>query len=130
VTNDKTGLSRRERQIMDALYQLGQATVGEVMELMTDPPSYSAVRATLRVLEDKGHVRHKQDGPRYLYLPTIPQDKARRAALKHLVGTFFNGSAEQAVLALLQLSDTKLSRKDVERLAERIRAARDEGSNT
>jgi BlaI family penicillinase repressor len=125
---EKGGLSRREREIMDALYRIGQATVGEVLEQIPDPPSYSAVRATLRVLEDKGHVRHKQDGPRYLYLPTVPQEKARRAALKHLVGTFFNGSAEQAVLALLQISDGNLSQSDLERLAERIRQARAEGS--
>jgi predicted transcriptional regulator len=125
---DKGGLSRREREIMDALYRLGQATVGEVLEQIPEPPSYSAVRATLRVLEDKGHVRHKQDGPRYLYLPTVAQEKARRAALKHLVGTFFNGSAEQAVVALLQLSDGKLSQEDLDRLAERVREARTEGS--
>jgi predicted transcriptional regulator len=125
---DKAGLSRREREIMDALYRMGQATVGEVLEAIPEPPSYSAVRATLRVLEDKGHVRHKQDGPRYLYLPTVPQERARRAALKHLVGTFFNGSAEQAVLALLQISDGNLSQSDLERLAERVRQARAGGS--
>ncbi len=121
-------LSRREREIMDALYRMGQATVGEVLDQMPDPPSYSAVRATLRVLEDKGHVKHKQDGPRYLYLPTVPQEKARRAALEHLVGTFFNGSAEQAVIALLQISDGNLSERDLARLAERVRQARAEGS--
>ena len=93
---EKPGLSRRERQIMDALYTLGEATVGEVMDRMPDPPSYSAVRATLRVLEEKGHAKHKQDGPRYLYLPTVSRDKAQSNALKHVVGTFFGGSVEQA----------------------------------
>ena len=80
-------LPPRERQIVDAIYKLGSATVGEVMDLMADPPSYSAVRATLRVLEEKGHVTHKQDGPRYLYVPTVPVDKAQSNALEHLVGT-------------------------------------------
>jgi predicted transcriptional regulator len=121
------GLSKRERQVMDVLYQLGQATVGEVEEALTEPASYSAVRATLRVLEEKGHVEHKSDGPRYLYLPTVPQDKAKTAALSHVVGTFFNGSAEAAVMALLQMADTKLSKSDIARLSEKIRAANEEG---
>jgi predicted transcriptional regulator len=124
---DKPGLSRRERQIMDALYTLGEATVGEVMDNMPDPPSYSAVRATLRVLEEKGHAKHKQDGPRYLYLPTVPRDKARSHALKHLVGTFFGGSVEQAVMALLSMPETKLSDEQLERLAEQVRQAEEEG---
>ena len=124
---DKPGLSRRERQIMDALYTLGEATVGEVMEKMPDPPSYSAVRATLRVLEEKGHVKHKQDGPRYLYLPTVSRDKAQSTALKHLVGTFFGGSVEQAVMALLSLPETKLSEDQLEQLAEQVRQAEEEG---
>jgi predicted transcriptional regulator len=85
------------------------------------------VRATLRVLEEKGHVEHKSDGPRYLYLPTVPQDKAKTAALSHVVGTFFNGSAEAAVMALLQMADTKLSKSDIARLSEKIRAANEEG---
>jgi predicted transcriptional regulator len=121
------GLSKRERQVMDVLYQLGQATVSEVEEALTEPATYSAVRATLRVLEEKGHVEHRQDGPRYLYLPTVPQDKAKTAALSHVVGTFFNGSAEAAVMALLQMADTKLSKSDVSRLAAKIREANEEG---
>jgi predicted transcriptional regulator len=124
---DKPGLSRRERQIMDALYTLGEATVGEVMDNMPDPPSYSAVRATLRVLEEKGHAKHKQNGPRYLYLPTVPRDKARSHALKHLVGTFFGGSVEQAVMALLSMPETKLSDEQLEKLAEQVRQAEEEG---
>lgn len=124
---DKPGLSRRERQIMDALYTLGEATVGEVMDHIPDPPSYSAVRATLRVLEEKSHVKHKQDGPRYLYLPTVPRDKARSHALKHLVGTFFGGSVEQAVMALLSMPETKMSDDQLEKLAEQVRQAEEEG---
>ena len=124
---DKPGLSRRERQIMDALYTLGEATVGEVMDRMPDPPSYSAVRATLRVLEEKGHAKHKQDGPRYLYLPTVSHDKAQSTALKHVVGTFFGGSVEQAVMALLSLPETNMSEKQLEKLAEQVRQAEKEG---
>ena len=120
-------LPRRERQIMDALYQLGKATVSEVMEQLPDPPSYSAVRATLRVLEDKGFVKHRQDGPRYVYLAAVPRDAARRAALQHLVTTFFEGSNERALLALLQMSDTRLPDTDLERLAELIQQAQAEG---
>jgi predicted transcriptional regulator len=124
---DQPGLSRRERQIMDALYKLNEATVGEVMDLMPDPPSYSAVRATLRVLEEKGHVNHKQDGPRYLYVPTVPRDKAQSTALQHMVGTFFGGSVEQAVMALLSLPETRMSEKDLTKLADKVREAEKEG---
>ena len=112
---------------MDALYQSGEATVNEVIERMPDPPSYSAVRATLRVLEDKGLVKHKQDGPRYVYLPAIPAEKAGFAALKHLVQTFFDGSAEQALVALVQMSDGNLTPAELERLSDRIGKARKEG---
>ena len=120
-------LPRREREIMDALYQNGEATVNEVMERMPDPPSYSAVRATLRVLEDKGLVKHKQDGPRYVYVPAIPAEKAGFAALKHLVQTFFDGSAEQALVALVQMSDANLTPAELERLSDRISKAKKEG---
>ena len=123
----QTKLPRREREIMDALYQRGEATVNEVMEGMPDPPSYSAVRATLRVLEDKGLVKHKQDGPRYVYLPAIPTEKAGFAALKHLVHTFFDGSAEQALVALVQMSDANLTPAELERLSDRIGKAKKEG---
>ena len=120
-------LPRREREIMDALYQSGEATVNEVMERMPDPPSYSAVRATLRVLEDKGLVKHKHDGPRYVYVPAIPTERAGSAALKHLVHTFFDGSAEQALVALVQMSDANLTPAELERLSERIGKAKKEG---
>lgn len=123
----QTGLSRRERQIMDALYKLEAATVGEVMDLMADPPSYSAVRATMRVLEEKGHVTHRQDGPRYLYVPTVPRDKAQSSALQHLVGTFFGGSVEQAVMALLSMPETRMKDTDLSKLAEKVREAEKEG---
>jgi predicted transcriptional regulator len=112
---------------MDALHRRGEATVAEVMEDMPDPPSYSAVRATLRVLEEKGQVMHRVDGPRYVYAAAQAREDARSAALKHLVQTFFDGSTEQAVTALLQLSDTNLTPREVERLAERIRRASEEG---
>ncbi|HEX8906417.1 MAG TPA: BlaI/MecI/CopY family transcriptional regulator [Longimicrobiaceae bacterium] len=120
-------LSRRERQIMDVLYALGQATVSEVLERIPDPPSYSAVRATMRVLEEKGQIVHLQDGPRYLYKPVTPQDSARTAALRHLVRTFFGGSAEAAAAALLGMSETRVPETDLQRLAARVESARDEG---
>ena len=120
-------LTRRERQIMDVLYRDGEATVSDVMAQMPDPPSYSAVRATMNVLEEKGHVRHRQDGPRYVYLPAVPRERASRAALNHMIQTFFDGSAERAVVALLQMTDSKLSPTDVERLAAEVRKARQEG---
>ena len=120
-------LSRRERQIMDVLYRRGAASVAEVMEEMVDPPSYSAVRATLRVLEEKGQVYHVHDGPRYVYQPSVGQDRARRAALDHLVSTFFDGSTEEAVVALLRLEDAAADEDEIERLRARIRQARAEG---
>lgn len=120
-------LSRRERECLDALYQRGQATVAEVIETLADPPSYSAVRATLNVLVDKGHAVTRQDGPRYVYVPAIPADTARDAAVSHLVNTFFGGSPEEAVVALLEMSDTKIPRDAVERLTRKIQSARREG---
>ena len=120
-------LSRRERQIMDIIYQLGQATAAEVMEKLPNPPSYSAVRALLRVLEEKGHLRHEEQGPRYVYLPTLRREKARSSALKQLVQTFFEGSAEKVVAALLDLPSTRLSEEELERLAQMIDQARKEG---
>lgn len=120
-------LSRRERQIMDVLYRRGAASVAEVMEEMPDPPSYSAVRATLRVLEEKGQVFHVHDGPRYVYQPAADPARARRAALDHLVATFFDGSAEEAVVALLRLEDADAKAEEIERLREAIRMARAEG---
>ena len=121
------GLSRRERQIMDAIYRRGQATSAEVLEDLPDPPSYSAVRAMLRVLEEKGHLQHVQQGPEYVFLPTVPREKARRLALKQLMQTFFDGSAEQTVAALLDLSASKLSDAELDRLSRLIDQARKEG---
>src|SRR3954447_8950170 len=123
----KDGLSRRERQIMDVIYQRGQATAAEVLEGIADPPGYSAVRAMLRVLEEKGHLRHEQQGPRYMFLPTVPREKARRSALRRLVQTFFDGSTEQAVAALLDLSASRLSDAELDRLSQLIDQARKEG---
>jgi predicted transcriptional regulator len=120
-------LSRRERQCLDILFQRGQATVADVQEALADPPSYSAVRATLNVLVDKGHAQHKADGPRYVYLPAIPAGSARNAAVQHLVQTFFGGSAEEAAVALLESSDTQVSRDAIERLTRSIQSARKEG---
>jgi predicted transcriptional regulator len=119
-------LSRRERQIMDVLYQRGRATALEVQESLPDPPSYSAVRALLRILEDKGHIRHEQDGPRYVFTPKLHRDKARRSAIRHMMETFFEGSAEQAVAALLDVSSSKLSQEELDRLARLIENARGE----
>jgi predicted transcriptional regulator len=120
-------LSRRERQIMDIVYQAGQATAAEVLERLPSPPSYSAVRALLRVLEEKGHLRHEEQGPRYVYLPRVPREKARSSALKQLVQTFFEGRAEQAVAALLGMSGPEMSADELDRLAGLIEQARKEG---
>lgn len=122
----QSSLSRRERQIMDAIYRLERATAAEVMEAIPDPPSYSAVRAMLRVLEEKGHLKHEQDGPRYVFSPVVARDAARRSAMKHLVRTFFDGSTEGAVAALLQ-TDGKLSQAELERLSGLIEKAKAEG---
>jgi predicted transcriptional regulator len=120
-------LGRRERQIVEALYRLERATVRDVLDELPDPPSYSAVRAMLKKLEEKGYARHEQDGPRYVYLPVVPAERARRTALRHLVDTFFEGSAERAALALIKLSDTQISDEALERLAELARRAEQEG---
>src|SRR5918996_6131938 len=119
-------LSRRERQIIDILYSQGRATAAEVQAELPDPPSYSAVRAMLRILETKGHTRHELDGPRYVYVPTLARDKAKRSALKHLLNTFFEGSAEQVVAALLDVSGDELSEADLSRLRRLIDQARNE----
>jgi predicted transcriptional regulator len=122
-------LSRRERQIMDFLYQRGRASAAEVQENLPDPPGYSAVRAMLRVLEEKGHVRHEQDGPRYVYLPRVARDRAKRSALRHVVRTFFDGSTEQLVAALLDDRSPELSAEELDRLAALIERARKEGAS-
>jgi len=125
----KTQLSRREREIMDVIYGApeGRATAAEVLEHLTDPPSYSAVRALLRVLEEKGHLRHEEDGPRYVFLPTVSRERARESALRQMLQTFFDGSTEHAVAALLDLSSTRLSDAELARLSQLIRDARKEG---
>jgi predicted transcriptional regulator len=120
-------LSRRERQILDILYQRGRATAADVQVALPEPPSYSAVRALLRILEEKGHVRHEQDGPRYVYVPTLGRENAKRSALRHILQTFFDGSAEQAISALLDGSSAKLSRAELDRLARLIESARKSG---
>ena len=120
-------LSRRERQIMDVLYRCGRATAAEVRRQLPDPPGYSAVRAMLRVLEVKGHVRHEEEALRYVYRPTLPLERAKRSALKHLVETFFDGSAELAVAAILDGSAAKLSAGELDRLSQLVAKARKEG---
>jgi len=124
---DLGNLGRRERQIVEAVYRLGNATVNEVLAELPDPPSYSAVRAMLGKLERKGYVKHESEGPRYVYLPVVSTQSARKNALTHLVDTFFDGSAEQAVLALIQLADTKVPPEVLERLADQVKAAKKEG---
>src|SRR5438552_19097273 len=109
-----SGLSRREREIMDILYQRGKSSASEVREAMSKPPSYSAVRAMLRVLEEKGHVRHQAEGLKYVYVPTVARDKAKRSAVKHLLDTFFSDSPEQIVAAHLDVSSQRLTREDID----------------
>ena len=120
-------VSRRERQILDVLYRVGRATVAEIQAGMPNAPGYSAVRTFLRILEEKGHVRHEQDGARYVYLPSVKPDQAKRSALRHLLHTFFDGSATQAIAALLDEDPDRLSPDDLKRLAELIEVARKKG---
>jgi len=120
-------LSRRERQIMDIVYRHGKSTAAEVLDELPDPPGYSAVRALLRLLENKGHLTHEQDGTRYVYVPTLSRDKARRSALKQLVKTFFDGSSASAVAALLDISGPEISEEELDRLAKMIDQAKREG---
>ena len=118
-----SSLSRRERQIMDILYRQGRATAGEVMEALSGNPTYSTVRTQLRVLEEKGHVRHEEQGLKYVYIPAVPRTAARRSALRHLVETFFDGSAESAVAALLGGEGARLSDEELERIGELVKRA-------
>lgn len=120
-------LSRRERQIMDIVYRVGSASAAEVRENLPDPPGYSAVRAMLRVLEEKGHLVHEQVGPRYVFRPTVPLEDARASAVRRLMKTFFDNSIEEAVATLLDVSSSNLTEEELERLARRIREAREEG---
>lgn len=127
ATSALAKLSRREREIMDVLFQKGQATVAEVVDALADPPSYSAVRATLNILVAKKHAIIREDGPRYVYLPAIPADTARAAAIRHVIDTFFGGSAEEAAVALLQMADMRLPADTMGRLTRAVHKARKEG---
>jgi predicted transcriptional regulator len=120
-------LSRREQQIMDIIYSRGQASATEVLENLPAPPSYSAVRALLRVLEEKGHLRHEQDGQRYVYSPTVARERVKRSALKRVLQTFFDDSAEDAIAALLDISQERLSDAELKRMENLIKQARREG---
>ncbi len=120
-------LSRRERQIMDIVYEMNEATVAQVLELIQDPPSYSSIRALLRVLEEKGHLKHTQQGPRYIYSPTLPRKEASQNALKHVLKTFFDNSTEEIVAALLNISEEDLSEEEYKRLFKMIKKAQTEG---
>lgn len=122
-----SALSRRQRQTLDALYRLRSATVSELRREVPGDPSYSAIRAVLRTLDEKGLVKHRQRGPRYVYSPGIPADHARRSALEYLVRTFFDGSPEEAAVALLDMSDGTVADETLERLAKRIDETRREG---
>jgi len=126
MKNDSS-LSRRERQIMDIVYEMKEATALQILDRLPSPPSYSAVRALVRVLEQKGHLDHRQDGPRYIYAPRLAKDKARRSALAHLKQTFFDGSTTDVVAALLDLSEEELSEDEHRKLTELIDKARKEG---
>ena len=119
-------LSRRERQIMDVIYERGRATAAEILAALPDPPSYSAIRALIKVLEDKGHVKHQEDGPRYVFTPSVPRAKARRNAVKHLLQTFFDDSAGEAVASLLGLSAGKLKPEELDKIEELIARAREQ----
>lgn len=125
-TSPQAELGRRERQIMEIIYRRSRATAAEVLADLSDPPSYSAVRGMLRYLEEKGHLKHEQDGPRYVYLPTSPQKKVRASALTHLVHTFFDGSASEAAAALIE--SKPLSRAEYERLSEILAKAKKQGA--
>ncbi len=123
----KRDLTRRERQIMDVIYARGRATVAEVLEGLSDPPSYSTVRTLLRLLEEKGQLRHEEAGPRYVYIPTVPREKARRSALRNILQTFFAGSTEDAMAALLDLHDVRRGPLELDRIRALIDKARREG---
>ena len=125
--SDEVSVSRRERQILDILYERGRSSAAEVHQRLPDAPSYSSVRTLLRILEEKGHVRHEQEGPRYVFIPKVPRDKAKQSALKRLISTFFDGSAEQAAAALLDGSVTKLGEAELDRLAKLIADTRRDG---
>jgi BlaI family transcriptional regulator, penicillinase repressor len=120
-------LSRREREMMNIIFAHGRCTASEVMEAMHDPPSYSAVRATLRVLEQKGHLKHQHDGSRYVYLPTVNRERVRLSALDQLLTTFFDGSAANVVATLIERQKGKMTDQELAQLSELIDEARKEG---
>ena len=120
----REGFSRRERQIMDIVYRLGHATVADVLAGMDDPPSYSSIRALMRVLREKGHLKVREDGKRHVFSPTVPAGRARRSALRNVLKTFFDGSVEAAVASLIDLKDRNLTDEEVERLKELIENAK------
>jgi BlaI family penicillinase repressor len=122
-----TQLSRRERQIMDLVYARGQASVAEVHQMMPDRPSYSAVRALMRILEEKGHLKHKAQGNKYIYLPIRSREQASKSAMQRLLRTFFDGSAERAVAAILEASDTRPTQDELDRLEQLIQRTKKEG---
>ena len=130
VDHRQPQFSRRERQIMEIIYRGGEATVADVLDAMHDPPSYSAVRALLNLLEDKGHLRHKQVGRKYVYVPTVAREKARRSALHNLLQTFFDGSVEQVVTTLLGLDEKNPSDDELKRLSKLIEQAKKEGRSS
>jgi len=125
--NEELHLSRRERQIMDVLHAKGSAAVAEIRAALSDPPSYSAVRALLGILETKGHLRHRQEGARYVYMPSVSPEAASRSALKRLVATFFQGSPTRAMAALLEDQDTKLTKTELDQIQKLIKQAKTEG---
>ena len=127
MTSKPDPLTRREREIMDVLHKRGRATAQEVQDDLAEPPSYSAVRTFLRLLEERGHVRHVQEGPRYVYMPTVERRAAQRSALAHLVDTFFDGSVEDAVATLVESSKPKLSTQELDRIAALLAKAKKEG---
>ncbi len=120
-------LGRRERQIMDVIFELGEASVSDVLVKLPDPPSYSSVRTMIRYLEGKGHLRHRQEGTKYIYRPREPKESASRSTLSHVIKTFFGGSAPDAVAAILDVSSSELSDEDLDRIQRLIREARKEG---
>jgi predicted transcriptional regulator len=120
----KSILTRREREIMDIVYRLGRASAKDVLENLADPPSYSAVRALLRLLEERGHVRHTKEGQKYVFLPSVPRGDARKKALAHVVSTFFDGSIEQTMLTLVESSRAKLGAEELDRLTEIVDRAK------
>ena len=125
VSSSHFNLSRRERQIMDVLYRKGRSTAADVLDSLPDPPSYSSIRALLRILEEKGHIRHEKDGAKYVFIPSVGRDRAKRSAIRHLLKTFFEGSPELVVAALLDVSSSRLTDAELDRLKVLIEESRE-----